>query len=109
MTKPKIDPTLGLDVNKVIDNWAPKGAIKGLTRKFLKGQDWKCIKEEKWDACYAIMALLIHRIVLFPNMDNFLDHLEVEIFLFGNPEPFLLADFYHTFHTQHENKSGSFL
>lgn len=30
-------------------------------------------------------------------------------FLSGNPVSFLLADFYHTFHTRHEKKGGTFL
>lgn len=108
VTKPKIASDLGLDVNEVVSYWALRGVFKGFRRKFLEDQDLKCIKEEKCDAYYAILALLIHGIVLFPNIDN-VDHLVVEIFLSGNPMPFLLVDFYHTFHTRHEKKSRTFL
>lgn len=67
------------------------------------------VKEEKWKLCGAVLTLLVHGIVLFPNIDNFVDHLEVEIFLAGNPVPFLLEDFYHTFQTRNEKKSENFL
>lgn len=61
------------------------------------------IKEEKGEFCSATLILLIHGIISFPNIDNFVDHLEVDIFLTDNPMPFLLADFY----TRHERKGGT--
>lgn len=57
----------------------------------------------------ATLALLIHGIVLFPNIENCLDHLAVEIFLTNNPVSFLLADFYHTFHRRREKIGGTFV
>lgn len=67
------------------------------------------IKEERPDFCSATLALLISGVVLFPNIDKFVDHLAVEIFLTKNPLPFLLTDFYHAFHTRHDKKGGTFL
>ncbi|KAI5417924.1 hypothetical protein KIW84_042523 [Lathyrus oleraceus] len=45
-------------------------------------------------------------LVLFPNIDHFVDHLAVRIFLSGNPVPFLLGDLYYTLHDRHEKKGG---
>lgn len=86
-----------------------QGIVKGLTRKLLEDHACRFVKEEKWEFCSAVLALLVHGIVLFLNIDNFVDHLAIEIFLAGNPVSFLLADFYHTFHTRHEKKGGTFL
>lgn len=100
---------LGINANELLDNWESKGTVKGLTKKFLEDHAWKIIKEEKEELCSATLALLIHGIVLFPNIDNFVDHLAVEVFLTNNPMPFLLAEFYHTFHIRHEKKGGTFI
>lgn len=67
------------------------------------------IKEERLELCSATLALMIHGIVLFPNIDKFVDHLAVEVFLDKNSMPFRLSDFYHTFHTRHSKKGGNFL
>ncbi|XP_050893147.1 uncharacterized protein LOC127098561 [Lathyrus oleraceus] len=101
--------TLGINTNKLVDNWGVKGSIKGFTQKFLEAHAWEMIKKGRPDFCSANLALLIHGIVLFPNVDKFVDQLAVEVFLTKNPVPFLLADFYHTFHTRHDKKGGTFL
>lgn len=75
--------------------------MEGLTLKFEKAKNWK--------AFYAILDLLIQGIVLFPNINDFMDHLVVEVFLYGNPVPFLLDDIYYAFHECHEKKGGALL
>lgn len=90
-------------------DWVPNGVIKWFTKKYLEGHAWKFAKEEKWESYGEVLALLMYAIILFPNIDNFIDHLAVEIFLSGNSMPFLLENFYHTFHTRHENKRGTFI
>lgn len=106
---PKLVSVLGIDVGELAFSWTPKGADKGFARKFLEDHAWKFAKEKKWESCIAVLTLLIYGIVLFPNIDNFIDHAAVDIFLSGNPVSFLLAYFYHTFHTLHEKKGGNFL
>lgn len=106
---PKLASVLGIEVVELAASWAPKGTDKGFARKFLEGHAWRLAKEKKWDSCIAVLALLIYEIILFPNIDNFIDQAVMNIFLSGNPVPFLLADFYHTLHTRHEKKSGTFL
>lgn len=72
-TMPKLVVVLGIDVGELEASWAPKGDDKGFTRKFLEGRAWKFSKEEKWESCITVLALLIYGIVLFPNIDNFID------------------------------------
>lgn len=105
----KLALVLGLNANEVVANWTPEGVVKGFTRKYLEDHAWKFVKEEKWESCGAFFELLVRGIVLFINIDNFIDHLAVEIFLVGNLVSFVLADFYHTFHTRHEKINGTFL
>ncbi|XP_050908368.1 uncharacterized protein LOC127121991 [Lathyrus oleraceus] len=56
------------------------------------------------DAFEAIFALLIYGIVLFPNIDDFVDVNIVRIFLIGNPIPTLIGDTNHSIH--HRTKKG---
>lgn len=99
---------MGLDTQEVA-NQDTKGIFKWFLRKFLEGQTWKFVKAENWDAFYIILALLVHGIMLFLNINHFVDHLAVEIFLLGNLMPFLLVDIYHTLHTRHEKRGGTFI
>jgi len=50
------------------------------------------------DAFDSILALLIYGLVLFPNLDNFVDINAIHIFLSKNHVPTLLADTYHSIH-----------
>ena len=102
----RIASALGLKVSEVVDNWDVKGPFSGFSRKFLEDQAKKMEKEGNWEAFYAVLAVLVYGIVLFPNIDHFVDHLAVRIFLSGNPVPFLLADLYYTLHDRHEKKGG---
>lgn len=100
---------LGINANKLVPNWGTKGSVKGLTQNFLGAHASEMLKEESPDFFSANLALLIHGIILFPNMDKFVDHLAIEIFLMKNLVSFMFADFYHTFHTRHEKKGCTFL
>ncbi|XP_050876220.1 uncharacterized protein LOC127079912 [Lathyrus oleraceus] len=62
------------------------------------------VEADNRDAFEAIFAELIYRIVLFPNIDDFVDVNVVRIFLTGNPIPTLLGDTYHSIH--HKTKKG---
>ncbi|KEH33561.1 hypothetical protein MTR_3g046487 [Medicago truncatula] len=50
------------------------------------------------DTLEDILALLIYGLILFPNLDNFVDMNAIEIFHSKNPVPTLLADTYHAIH-----------
>jgi hypothetical protein len=58
------------------------------------------------DAFESILALLIYGIVLFQNVDNFVDMNAIQIFLTQNPVPTLLADTYFSIHDRTNKKRG---
>ncbi|XP_050915101.1 uncharacterized protein LOC127130071 [Lathyrus oleraceus] len=58
------------------------------------------------DAFEVILALLIYGLVLFPNVDDFVNINAIKIFLIGNPIPTLLADVYHSVHLRNYHKGG---
>ncbi|XP_050878039.1 uncharacterized protein LOC127081857 [Lathyrus oleraceus] len=76
---------------------------------FLEDLALKFKKKGNWNAFYAVLALLINGIVLFPNVEKFVDQVAIEVFLSSNPVPFLLADIYHAFHARHEKRGGTLL
>lgn len=105
----ELSTTMDIKANELVANWGSKGTIKGITQKFLENHAWKMTKKEIPDFCNATLALLIYIIVLFSNIDKFIDHSVIEIFLTKNSVSFLLTEFYHTFHTRHEKKGDTFL
>lgn len=109
VTPKKITLGLSIDVQDVLANWDMNGTFKGFIMKFLEGLALKFEKEEIWNVIYALLDLLIHGIIIFLNIDNFVDHMDVEVFLSGNPMPFLLADIYSALHTHHEKRRGTLL
>ncbi|XP_050889328.1 uncharacterized protein LOC127094546 [Lathyrus oleraceus] len=76
---------------------------------FLEDLALKFKKKGNWNAFYVVLDLLIHGIVLFPNVEKFVDQVAIEVFLSGNPVPFLLADIYHALHARHEKRGGTLL
>ncbi|XP_050878157.1 uncharacterized protein LOC127081975 [Lathyrus oleraceus] len=105
----KIASALSINVPTVRDNWAEKGGCKGFAVMFLEDLALKFKKSGNWNAFYAVLALLIHGIVLFPNVEKFVDQVAIEVFLSGNPVPFLLADVYYALHARHEKRGGVLL
>ncbi|XP_050890120.1 uncharacterized protein LOC127095482 [Lathyrus oleraceus] len=105
----RITLSLSLKVSKVVVNWDVKGIFNGFSRKFLEDQALKMEKDGNWKAFYVMLAMLVYEIVLFPNIDHFVDHLAVRIFFSGNPVPFLLADLHYALHDCHEKKGRTIL
>ncbi|XP_050900625.1 uncharacterized protein LOC127107386 [Lathyrus oleraceus] len=105
----KIASALSINVPTVRDNWAEKGGCKGFAAMFLEDLALKFKKSGNWNAFYVVVALLIYGIVLFPNVEKFVDQVAIEVFLSGNPVPFLLADIYYDLHARHEKRGGTLL
>ncbi|XP_050888795.1 uncharacterized protein LOC127093951 [Lathyrus oleraceus] len=105
----KITLALSINVPTVLDNWVEKGGFEGFAMMFLEDLALKFKKKGNWNAFYVVLALLIHGIVLFPNFENFVDQVAIEVFLSGNPVSFLLADIYHALHARHEKRGGTLL
>ncbi|GAU47885.1 hypothetical protein TSUD_404570 [Trifolium subterraneum] len=81
-----------------------KWGSQGLTSNFLFGRAFMFAEKGSVDTFEAILALLIYGLVLFPNIDYFVDSSAIQIFLGGNPVLSLLANAYHSIH--HRTQKG---
>jgi len=73
-----------------------KSHIQGFTSKYLLER--ANLESTCQDTLEAILELLIYGLVLFPNLDNFVDMNAIEIFHSKILVPTLLADTYHAIH-----------
>jgi hypothetical protein len=101
-----IAKALHLKTADIESNFAKKGGLQGMTSKFLLGKASTLAKEGNVVAFEAILALLIYGLVLFPNIDYFVDSHAIQIFLGKNPVPTLLADTYHSIHHRTQRGDG---
>jgi len=91
-----ITKDLHLKTSDVSKNLITKSHIQGFTSKYLLEQ--ANLESTCQDTLEAILALLIYGLILFPNLDNFVDMNAIVIFHSKNPVPTLLADTYHVIH-----------
>lgn len=75
-----------------------KGDIEGISAEFLLDRAFKFATSGCIDGYHAALALLIYGLVLFPNIEDFLDMNVVKVFLNGNLVPTLLEDALHSIH-----------
>ncbi|XP_050890084.1 uncharacterized protein LOC127095441 [Lathyrus oleraceus] len=101
-----IASALHMDEKEAKDNLETKGNTKGFSLNFILERAHTLLKAESWDACYSAIALAIYGIVLFPNMDGFVDMTAICVFLTGNPVPTLLADVYYHISHRYTKKKG---
>lgn len=85
-------------------NVVTKGGILGLPAKFLMDKAATISSVGSMIAFEVVLALLIHGIVLFPNVENSVDINAIRIFLIRNPVPTLLVDTY--YFIQHKTKKN---
>lgn len=90
-------------------NHVTEGGILGLLAKFLMEKDAKFASVGSMVAFKVVLALLIYDLILFPNVENFLDINSIRIFLIRNPVPTFLADTYHSIHHKTEKNGGTFM
>ncbi|KAI5409729.1 hypothetical protein KIW84_055253 [Lathyrus oleraceus] len=86
-----------------------KGGIQGLPSDFLIAQATLFRKAMSEDAFEAIFVLLIYGLVLFPNIDNFVDVNAIRIFSTLNPVPTLLGDTYFSLHMRNAKGDGTII
>ncbi|XP_050875813.1 uncharacterized protein LOC127079479 [Lathyrus oleraceus] len=84
-----------------------KGNTQGLPSKFLFENATMFANSGSWDAFYASFALLIYGLVLFPNVESFIDKTAITIFISQNPVSTLLADVFFSFHWRNMKKGGT--
>ncbi|XP_050875215.1 uncharacterized protein LOC127078836 [Lathyrus oleraceus] len=97
---------LHLDEREAEANLEVKGNTKGFSLSFLLESAHTLLKAESWNACYYAIALAIYGIIMFPNMDGFIDMAAICFFLTGNPVPTLLADVYYYMSHRYTKKKG---
>jgi hypothetical protein len=96
----KIAEALHLRASILKDNLIVKvkGSLSGFSTDFLYDQAFIFEEAGANYAFYAIIALLIYGLVLFPNIPDFVDVCAIQVFLTKNPTPTLLANTYHSSH-----------
>lgn len=83
-----------------------KGNTQGLPFKFLFENTTVFANSGSWIAFYASFALLIYGLVLFLNVEGFVDKTSITIFISQNPIPILLANVFFSFHWRNMKKWG---
>ncbi|XP_050878087.1 uncharacterized protein LOC127081902 [Lathyrus oleraceus] len=84
-----------------------KGNTQGLPSKFLFENAIMFANSGSWDAFYASFALLVYGLVLFPNVEGFVNKAAITIFISQNLVPTLLADVFFSFHWRNIKKGGT--
>lgn len=95
---------LHLEKNLVESNLRTKGNIRGFTSKFCFEKTTLFASSGSWDAFSDVFALLIYRLVLFPNIEGFVDKTVVTIFISRNHVATLLADLFFSFHWTNQKR-----
>jgi len=95
---PDIATAFHLERSEVKANLATKRGLQCLPYNFLYQKAIDFVNSFGANAFETILAQLIYGIVLFPNVDSFVDMNVIQILLTQNPGPTLLADTYFTIH-----------
>ncbi|XP_058777723.1 uncharacterized protein LOC131651985 [Vicia villosa] len=98
---------LHLKKSNIDNNFITKGCIRGITIEFLIKKATYFASAGSMTAFEDILALLIYGMVLFPNIDNFVDVNVIRIFLLGNPVPTPLGDICHSIHFRTDKHKGT--
>ncbi|KAI5390683.1 hypothetical protein KIW84_075835 [Lathyrus oleraceus] len=105
-TSQEIADMLHIYESLVKANMTTKGGIQGLPSEFLIAQATVYGKAMSEDAFEAIFVLLIYGLVLFPNIDKFVDVNAIRIFSVLNPVPTLLGEAYVSLHLRNTKGGG---
>jgi hypothetical protein len=106
-----IAKALHLKISDITDNLTTKGKekIQGITSKFLISKANIFVASKNTLAFESILALLVYGLLLFPNVNGFVDANAIQIFLTKNPVSTLLADTYHSIHHRTDKQGGTIL
>ncbi|KAI5402209.1 hypothetical protein KIW84_050002 [Lathyrus oleraceus] len=106
-TSQEIADMLHIDESLIGAHMTTKGGIQGLPSEFLIAQATVYGKAMSEDAFEAIFVLLIYGLVLFPNIDKFVDVNAIRIFSALNLVPTLLGDTYFSLHMRNAKGGGA--
>lgn len=95
---------LNLNIREVEPTLKTKEKAQGFSRNFLEVKAQALVKEKKWKLFNDVLALVIYRIVVFSNIDDFVDFSTIGVFLDKNPVHALSTDMYYSPHIRHEKK-----
>ncbi|XP_050890804.1 uncharacterized protein LOC127096252 [Lathyrus oleraceus] len=98
---------LHLEKKEVEINLKLNGVTHSFTSKLLVDKVIAFADAGSWDAFNAILSLLIYGIVLFPNMEDFVDLAFIHIFMTKSLVPTLLDDTYYSIHVRNQKKKGT--
>lgn len=98
---------LQLRESDIKNNLTSKGGLKGFSSKFLLAKATHFLNLGCDIVFESYFALLIYRLLLFPNIEGFIDSIAIRIFLGGNPVLTLLVDTYHSIHYQTMKGGGT--
>ncbi|KAI5398855.1 hypothetical protein KIW84_064297 [Lathyrus oleraceus] len=105
-TAREIANLLHIDEALIKANLTVKGGIQGLPSEFLIAQATVYGKARSEDAFEALFVLLIYGLVLFPNIDKFVDANAIRIFAILNPVPTLLGGAHVSLHLRNAKGGG---
>jgi len=103
------EASLHLETFELKANLTTKGGLQGLPTKFLYQKASTFAEVGSSNAFDSILALLIYGLVLFPNIEDFVNINSIQIFLTKKPVPTLLADIYHSIHDRTQRGRGIIL
>ncbi|AES70998.2 hypothetical protein MTR_3g067340 [Medicago truncatula] len=86
-----IADALHLETSLIKTKLTIKGNLPSLPAKFLYQQASDFAEVNNVNAFYSILALLIYGLVLFPNVDNYVDIHAIQIFLTKEPCPHIVS------------------
>ncbi|RDY02068.1 hypothetical protein CR513_14505, partial [Mucuna pruriens] len=86
--------------------------LKGLPKVYLEERLCQLQEEEEWSAVMDVFGLLLYRILMFPQVENYIDLAAIEVFMAKmdrgeNPTMAILANTYYTLNYCNEQKGGS--
>lgn len=101
---------LKVEVQDLADEVVVKNDMEGLPRWYLEKEVSSLANKKDWDAFMDVLAL-IYVVVLFPNIDDFIDYTTIDSFLAfkdrqESPVSAILTDVYYALHLHHEKKGG---
>ena len=68
-----------------------RNEIKGFPREFLDKHMKLLAQAENWDAFIDALALTLYGLILFPNLDNYVDFAAIDVFLAWNSDQKILS------------------
>ncbi|XP_050890440.1 uncharacterized protein LOC127095851 [Lathyrus oleraceus] len=90
-------------------NLKPKGGTHGFSLKFLVDKVITFAEAESWSAFNTVFSYITYGIVLFSNMEDFVDLASIYLFMDKNLVPTLLVYTYYSIHVRNQKRKGTIM